>query len=57
MIYMLIVALLPAVLLWLYVWKKDAKPEPTKELVKAILAGIAICVPVAFAEQLMEYYK
>ena len=54
MIYMLIVAILPAVLLWLYVWKKDAKPEPTKELVKAVLAGIAISIPVALAEHVIE---
>ena len=54
MIIMLVAAILPAALLWLYVWKMDAKPEPTKELVKAILCGIAICVPVAFTEQIVE---
>lgn len=51
---MLVAAILPAALLWLYVWKKDAKPEPTKELVKAILCGVAICIPVALAEHVIE---
>lgn len=53
-ILILIAALLPAVLLWLYVWKKDAKKEPTKELVKAVLWGLAICIPVGFAEQFIS---
>jgi len=53
---MLVAAILPAVLLWLYVWRKDAKPEPTKELVKAILCGVAICVPVAFIEQIVQTF-
>lgn len=50
----LIAALLPAVVLWVYVWKKDAQPEPASQLVKAILWGVAICIPVAFAEQLVQ---
>ena len=49
-VILLIAAILPAGLLWLYVWKKDAKPEPASQLIKAILWGIAICIPVAFAE-------
>ena len=43
-------ALLPAILLWLYIWKKDAQPEPTSWLVKAVMWGVAICIPVAFLE-------
>lgn len=46
----LIVALLPAILLWLYIWKKDAQPEPTSWLLKAIIWGVAICIPVALLE-------
>ena len=30
-------ALLPAVLLWIYVWKKDTQKEPAKLLLKAVL--------------------
>lgn len=48
-------AVLPALLLWLYVWKRDAKPEPAKELIKAILWGVALCIPVAFAEYFIEH--
>ena len=34
-------ALLPAILLWLYIWKKDPQKEPTSWLVKAVLWGVA----------------
>lgn len=43
-------ALLPAILLWLYIWKQDPQPEPTSWLVKAVLWGIGICLPVAILE-------
>lgn len=43
-------ALFPAILLWLYIWKKDTKKEPTSWLVKAVLWGVAICIPVALVE-------
>ena len=46
----ILVALLPAILLWLYIWKKDTQKEPTKLLVKAVLWGMAICIPVALIE-------
>lgn len=47
---MLTVALLPAILLWIYIWRKDAQPEPTFWLVKAVIWGVVICIPVAFLE-------
>ena len=43
-------ALLPAILLWLYVWKKDPHKEPTSRLLKATLWGVLICVPIIFVE-------
>lgn len=43
-------AVLPAILLWLYIWKKDTQKEPTAWLVKAVLWGVAICIPVALVE-------
>lgn len=49
-VLILAAALLPAVLLWLYIWKKDPQPEPASWLVKAVLLGVVICVPVAFLE-------
>ncbi|MBO4851693.1 MAG: PrsW family intramembrane metalloprotease [Prevotella sp.] len=45
-----IAALLPAILLWLYIWKKDPQPEPTPRLVKAVLLGVAVCIPVSLLE-------
>lgn len=50
----LLAALLPVILLWLFIWKKDPQPEPTSWLVKAVLCGMAICIPVAFLEMLIQ---
>ena len=50
----LVAALLPAVLLWLYIWKKDTQQEPTGWLVKAVLYGVGICIPVATIELVIE---
>jgi RsiW-degrading membrane proteinase PrsW (M82 family) len=47
---LLTASLLPAVLLWLYVWKKDEQPEPAAWLLKAALKGVVICIPVAVVE-------
>ena len=53
-IIILIAALLPAILLWLYIWRQDPQPEPTSWLVKAVLWGIGICFPVALLEMGIE---
>lgn len=50
----LTVAVLPAILLWLYIWKKDTQKEPTSWLVKAVLWGVAIIIPVAILESGIE---
>jgi len=47
-------ALLPAVLLFFYIWKKDPQPEPTGQLVKAVLWGVAIIVPVSVVEGIIQ---
>ena len=47
-------ALLPPILLGAYIWKKDPKKEPTWQLIKAALLGVAICIPVAFAEYIIQ---
>lgn len=49
-ILILLAALLPAFLLFLYIWKKDPQKEPSSWLIKAFLWGAATCVPVAFLE-------
>lgn len=54
LILIITAALLPAILLWLYIWKKDPQPESTFWLVKAVICGMAICVPVAFFEMLIQ---
>lgn len=46
----LLAALLPAILLWIYIWKKDPQKEPTSRLVIATLLGVVICIPISFVE-------
>ena len=53
-IFLLTAALLPATLLWLYIWKKDPQPEPTSWLVKAVVWGVTICIPVSVIEMGLE---
>ena len=53
-IILFIAALFPAILLWLYIWKKDTQKEPTSWLVKAVLWGVAIIIPVAILESGIE---
>lgn len=47
---LIIAALFPAILLWVYIWKQDAQREPTNWLIKAVLYGIAIAFPVSLLE-------
>lgn len=47
---MLAAAILPAAILWLYIWKKDSQPEPISWLIKAVLLGVGICIPVVILE-------
>lgn len=51
----LLAALLPAILLWLYIWKMDRQKEPTYLLLKAVAWGIAISIPVSIVEGGLEY--
>lgn len=50
----IVAALLPAILLWIYILKKDPYPEPMSWLIKAILLGMALCIPVAILELCIE---
>lgn len=47
-------ALLPAVLLWIYVWRMDPQKEPGKQLMRAVWYGVGICFPVALFEQVVQ---
>ena len=49
----IIAALLPAVLLLIYIWRKDQKKEPTSWLAKATCYGILICFPVILVEMVI----
>lgn len=53
-ILILTVALLPAIALLYYIWKKDKQKEPTSWLMKAVMWGVAICIPVAILEMIIQ---
>ena len=53
-IIILSAAILPAIILWLFIWKKDTQKEPTSWLLKAVLWGVAIIIPVAILESGIE---
>ena len=53
-IRMIAAALLPAVLLLLYIWKKDTQKEPTYMLLKAVAWGIGIIIPVVVVETMIK---
>lgn len=46
-------ALLPPILLLLFVWRKDATKEPFRQLFKAVIFGALICIPAVFWESFM----
>lgn len=50
----MIAAVLPAILLFLYVWKKDAKPEPTRLLLRAFILGALVVIPLGVIEPLLS---
>lgn len=56
MILQLLSALLPPALLLFFIWWKDPHQEPTKQLLKAILYGMLICVPVVIAELVVKIF-
>jgi len=47
---MIMAALLPVIVLGLYIYYRDPVPEPASWLLRSFFAGVAICIPVAFAE-------
>ena len=52
---LLAAALLPAVLLWIYIVRQEPQPEPTGQLAKAVMYGVAICIPVAILEMVIQH--
>lgn len=52
---MIIAAILPAILLWYNIYRKDQKPEPKRLLIKAVLYGVLISLPIIVAEDTMSF--
>ena len=50
------VAILPAIILWIYIFKKDAKPEPKGQIWKAILLGAATVIPIICVENVVSNF-
>lgn len=49
-VFLLAIAILPAALLWVYIWYKDPKKEPMNRLMKAILYGFGLVFVVGALE-------
>lgn len=47
-------ALLPAIILWVYIWRKDPQPEPTTQLIKAVIYGMVLCLLAYIIESALE---
>jgi len=54
MYLMLAAALLPVIILALYIGRMDAKPEPFQWLLRAFFAGVFICFPVGMVENFIS---
>lgn len=53
-ITLLVAAIIPVVLLAMYIYKKDVNKEPKKMLIKLFIFGILICIPVIIIELFFE---
>jgi RsiW-degrading membrane proteinase PrsW (M82 family) len=51
---MILAGLAPAVLLFLYIWKKDPVHEPLRLLLKGVFWGALICIPVGVVEMMIS---
>ena len=54
MYLMLAAALMPVIILALYIGRMDAKPEPFQWLLRAFFAGVLICFPVGMVENFIS---
>ena len=55
MIWMYVAALLPVFVLGSYIYFRDPVPEPFSWLFRAFIAGVCLCVPVAFFENFISH--
>lgn len=49
----ILAAILPGLVLGIYIWKRDPKPEPTFLLLKAAIYGALICIPIVIVESIL----
>lgn len=54
MIYLLLIAILPAILIGTYVYKKDKNKEPIKLLIRLFISGIVSCFLVLFVSEILK---
>ena len=52
----LIAAILPSVLLGLYIWIKDPQKEPLSWLIGGFILGGMLCIPIAWIETVIEEF-
>ena len=50
----IVAGLLPAVLLFFYIWKTDPQKEPLSQLLKGALGGVLISFPVSLVEMVIQ---
>ena len=50
MVWMILAALLPVIVLGAYIYFRDPVKEPISWLLRALIGGIIICIPTAFVE-------
>jgi RsiW-degrading membrane proteinase PrsW (M82 family) len=55
-IALMAVTVLPSLLLFLYIRRKDSVPEPNSQLLKHFGLGMLVCFPVAYVENLLEAF-
>ena len=55
MTWMILAALLPVIVLGAYIYFRDPVKEPFRWLLRGVIAGVCICIPVAYLELLISH--
>lgn len=50
----ILAAILPGIIIGVYIWRKDPQPEPIRLLLKAVVFGIVISFPVIIVESALQ---
>ena len=51
--FIYLAAVLPAIVMWLYVWKRDRRKNPVSLLLKTVLWGVVVCTFVSGVEMVV----